>query len=634
VRLILQHLPTVINDPENIEARLGMFRAAMYGGNAINTQLAGYVHAFAHSIGAKYHLPHGQAISLMLMPVLEFQKEVCREKYAAMAKYCGLQEDADAFLQSIRQLMAQCGMDNIESPVRLCDHEELIPMIAADSINYSAPVTLSNDQIKQILDTVTAADSREASEYSEEVIRDIVSTQRKFFRTGATLPVKWRIKQLKKLKAAVMAHEHEFEEALAEDLGRSQVEAYLCDIGPIIVEINEMLCGLRRWARPECHFSGLMCFPSMFTKVYKMPYGVSLVISPFNFPILLTIGVVAAAMAGGNTVVIKSSSKSAASTAALKKFFAEVFPPEYVTLIDGGHDVADMCLAQRFDKIFYTGSPAVGKHVLTEAAKNLTPVALELGGETGNWCIVRKDANLKDAARKIAFFKLCNAGQICININQIAVAEEVAKPFLEELKLAFKEQIGDCPEDNPEYPKLINDAAYEKCERLADEYRSRIVFGGEGNQTSRRYSPTLIYPVGIDEHIVQHELFCPLLPIVPFKDAEVDALMETIADREHPLAMYLFTKNIRWANRVMRTQQYGGGCINEVCIHMMVKGVPFNGTGHSGMGAYHGEWGFREFTHPQTVLRGSTIFNLPLREHPYTGKAGETKLKILRIFER
>ena len=470
--------------------------------------------------------------------------------------------------------------------------------------------------------------------YNETEISNVVAAQRKFFRTGATLPIKWRIQQLKKLKAAVMAHEKEFEDALAEDLGRSQVEAYLCDIGPVVVEINEMIRGLRRWARPERYFSGFMCFPSMITKVYKMPYGVSLVISPFNFPILLTIGVVAAAMAGGNTAVIKASSKSAASTAVLKRFFAEVFPPEYITLIDGGHDVADMCLAQRFDKIFYTGSPAVGKHVLAEAAQNLTPVALELGGETGNWCVVRKDADLKDAARKIAFFKVLNAGQICININQIAVAEEVAEAFLEELKKAFVAQIGEHPEENSEYPKLITEAAYDKCARWADEYRHRIVFGGVGDRETLRYAPTIIYPVDINEPIVQHELFCPLLPVVPFPDAEVDALMETIADREHPLAMYLFTKNMRWANRVMRTQQFGGGCINEVCIHMMVKGVPFNGTGHSGMGAYHGEWGFREFTHPQTVLKGRTRLNLPLREHPYSGKSGDKKLKILRIFER
>ena len=646
VKLILNNLPLLMKTSDlsiqdSDKARLNMCKAAMYGGNAINTQLAGYVHAFAHSIGAKYHLSHGQAISLMLMPVLEFQREACMQKYAELAEYCQLVDPkananakANAFLQAVRDLVHITGMDQIESPVRACDHEELIPMIAADSINYSAPVTLSNNDIKTILEKITDYRIQNTDQYSEESIRAIVEAQRKFFRTGETLPIKWRIKQLKRLKAAVLAHEKEFEQALAEDLGRTALEAYLCDIGPIIVEINEMISGLRRWARPELHFSGLMCWPSIFTRVYKMPYGVSLVISPFNFPILLTIGVVAAAMCGGNTVVIKSSSKSAASTAALKRFFAEVFPPEYVTLIDGGHDVADMCLAQRFDKIFYTGSPSVGKHVLAEAAKNLTPVALELGGETGNWAVVRADADLKDTARKIAFFKLTNAGQICININQIAVAEEVAKPFLAELKAAFIAQIGEHAELNPEYPKLITEAAYDKCAKLADEYRDRILFGGKGDRETRRYAPTMIYPVDINEHIVQHELFCPLLPIVPYKDAEIDGLMDVIADREHPLAMYVFTKNMRWAKRVMHTQQFGGGCINEVCIHMMVKGVPFNGTGHSGMGAYHGEWGFREFTHPQTVLTGRTHFNLPLREHPYTGKAGEKKMKLLRLFER
>ncbi len=470
--------------------------------------------------------------------------------------------------------------------------------------------------------------------WTQETVRALVEKQRAFFRTGATLDVNFRIEQLKKLRQAVLDHRDELEAALYEDLNKSPIEAYLCDLGPIIVEINEILKGLRKWARPERHFSGLMCFPSMTTRVYKMPYGVSLVISPFNFPVLLTLGVLAASISGGNTAILKTSSKSAASTKALQKLVADTFPEEYVALVDGGHDVADMCLAERFDKIFYTGSPAVAKHVLEMAAKNLTSVALELGGETGNWCIVRKDANLKDAARKIAFFKLCNAGQICININQIAVAEEVADAFLTELKAEFVRQIGEKAEKNPEYPKLITEKVYDKCERLTEQYRDRVVFGGTGNREAVKFSPTIVYPVGIDEEIVNHELFCPLLPVVPYKDAEVDRLLDVVAEREHPLSMYIFTSDKRWANRVMRTQQFGGGCINEVCIHMMVKGVPFNGTGHSGMGAYHGEWGFREFTHPQTVLTGKTHLNLPLREHPYSGKAGEQKRKLLKWFER
>lgn len=470
--------------------------------------------------------------------------------------------------------------------------------------------------------------------YTEKEIHSIVEKQRSYFQSGKTLEVSWRIEQLKKLKAAVIEHEEEFEAALREDLGRSKVEAYLCDVGPIIVEINETIRGLKKWARPERHYSGLLCFPSVSTKVYKIPYGVTLIISPFNFPILLTIGVLIASIAGGNTAVLKTSQKSQACTELLKKFIADTFPEEYVALIDGGHDVADLCLAERFDKIFYTGSPNVAKHVMEEASKNLTPVALELGGETGNWCIVRKDADIRDAARKIAFFKICNAGQICININQVAVAGEIADEFVSALKEEFVRQIGEHPEENEEYPRLITGSVFSKCEKISEEYHDRIIFGGRGNKETLKFSPTVIYPVDRDDELVKHELFCPVLPIVPFADADVDDILNVIAEREHPLALYVFTKDIKWANKVMRTQQYGGGCINEVCIHMMVKGVPFNGTGHSGMGAYHGEWGFREFTHPQTVLMGKTHWNLSLREHPYSGKNEKIKMRLLKMFEK
>ena len=289
--------------------------------------------------------------------------------------------------------------------------------------------------------------------WTSEKVHEIVEKQRTFFKTGETLSVKYRINQLKKLKAMVKAYQEEMTYALFKDLGRCKEEAYLCDVGTLIVEINESINGLRfhGWARPELHFSGLMCFPSIFTKVYKMPYGVSLIISPFNFPFLLSLGVLIAAIAGGNTAVIKASSKSKYCTELLKKMVSETFDEDYITVIDGGHDVADYCLNERFDKIFYTGSPRIGKHVMECASKNLTPVALELGGETGNWCIVRKDADLKDAARKIAFIKGCNSGQICININQDPVAKEVADQFIEELKAAFIKQFGENISSNNEY---------------------------------------------------------------------------------------------------------------------------------------------------------------------------------------
>ena len=297
----------------------------------------------------------------------------------------------------------------------------------------------------------------------------------------------------------------------------------------------------------------------------------------------------------------------------------------------GGHEVGDLLLAERFDKIFYTAPPRVGRQVLRAAAENLSSTALELGGENGNWCVVRADADLKDAARKIAFFKLCNSGQICININQVAVAQEVAEDFLHELKAAFGRQIGDALA-NPEYPRLVNRAAYDKCAARAEKYAARVVFGGHGDVEAFKFEPTIFYPVAIDEELVQQELFSPLLPVVPFPDAQVEELMETIAAREHGLALYLFTKDLAWAKKTMASQQYGGGCINEVCLQIMVKGAPFNGVGYSGLGAYHGVWGFREFTHPSTVLIGSPRLNLPLREHPYETK--RWKLPLLKLFMR
>lgn len=461
-------------------------------------------------------------------------------------------------------------------------------------------------------------------------IGDVLKAQKRFFRTNKTLDLDFRIRQLRRLKAVVIKYEDDIKGALSKDLGRHDAEAYFCDIGTIILEINETIKGLKRWAKPETHFSGLTCFPSIITKVYKMPYGNTLIISPFNFPFTLSLGVLIPAIAGGNTAVIKASSKSMHSTQVLKKLIESIFPTKYVAVIDGGHDVADMCLAAGFDKIFYTGSPKVGKHVMEMASKNLTPVALELGGENGNWCIIRKDANLRDAARKIAFFKMLNSGQICININQIAVASEVAERFIELLKDEFKHQIGDDALINSEYPHLISKSAYDKCQTECEQYKDRIVYGGKGDPDSLRFQPTIIYPVDASEGITGHELFNPLLPIVPYKDCEIGRLIDTIEAREHGLSLYIFTQNIEWAKKVMSSMQFGGGCINEVCLHMMVKGVPFGGTGHSGMGAYHGKWGFMEFTHPATVLIGSSRFNLPLREHPYTG----IKLGLIKLFEK
>ncbi len=467
-------------------------------------------------------------------------------------------------------------------------------------------------------------------ELNQESIKLLVNKQREFFKSGKTLEVNYRIEALKKLKEAVIKNQDKIMKALNTDLGRSECEAYFCDVGTVIIEINEALHSLKKWNRPKRLNSGLLCFPSTKTLVYRKPYGVTLIISPFNFPFILSLGVLVASLSAGNTAIIKTSSKSVASSAVLEEIISETFSEEYVKVVLGGHDVADMLLAERFDKIFYTGSPRVAKHILEEASKNLTPVALELGGENGNWCIVASDASLEDAARKIAFFKATNSGQICININQVAVSKTVAPRFIELLKQEFKRQLGEDIHNNKEYAKMINEGAFNYCLKEMEEYKDRIVFGGKSNKETLRIEPTIIYPVDINEKIVNHELFNPMLPIVEYDDSELDRLIDTINSREHPLAFYIFSKNVKWAHSIMKKSHFGGGCINEVCVHFMVKGAPFNGVGHSGMGAYHGVWGFNEFTYPSTLLFGKNHMNLSLREHPYSDK----KLKAIKKFEK
>ena len=642
VKLIYDWLYPAFLDGNNLEAREKMQLAAFHAGRAFTRGCVGNVHAVGHGLSGLYGIPHGLAMAVICPHVMRQYGEKVTKRLAELADVCGIsgnteQEKADAFISWMEDINKKMDIPKTLSCIKREDYEQLAQWAEKEANPlYPVPVVWKKADYFRLLDTLRSPDSESAKEppKTQDEVHAIVEQQRAFFKTNETLDVKWRIQQLKKLRSAVISWTARMQKALNEDLGRSEAEAYFCDIGAVVMEINEYIRGLRRWAKPERHSSGMLCFPSTKTKVYKMPYGVSLIISPFNFPFLLSIGVLAAAIAGGNTAVIKASSKSTECTAVLQNMIASTFPPEFVTVVNGGHDVADMCLAERFDKIFYTGSPAVGRHVLESAAGNLTPAALELGGETGNWAIVRKDADIKDAARKIAFFKICNAGQICININQAAVAKEVAEEFIKELKAAIVSQIGEQACENPEYPNLITDAAYEKCAKEAEQYRKRIVFGGTGNAKTRRYSPTIIYPVSADEPLVSHELFNPLLPVVPFKDDEIDTLLKTISEREHGLALYLFTRDMKWAEKTMQTQQYGGGCINEVCLHLMVKGVPFNGTGHSGMGAYHGIWGFREFTHPATVMYGKTRFNLPLREHPYEGKENAYKLKMIKRFEK
>ncbi len=465
--------------------------------------------------------------------------------------------------------------------------------------------------------------------WSKDRIDEIYLKQQAFFRTNVTLDVAWRKKQLKKLYKIVCDNEDKIAEALYEDLGRHEAEAYLLDVGVIKLEISEILHHINKWARKERHYSGLICFPSIRTEVLKLPYGNCLLISPYNFPFLLAFGVLASCIAAGNTAIIKTSSRSKESSLLMRKLINDNFDEAYISVIDCDHDLADYLLEKPFDKIFYTGSPQVGKKVLHKAADNLTSVALELGGENGNWCLLRKDCDIEDAARKIAFFKICNSGQICIDINQVAVPEEIAEDFIAALKKEFDRQLPDALH-NDEYCHLIDKKAYDKAINWCQKYEDKIIYGGHGDSNSLKFEPTIIYPLSINDDIVQNELFCPLLPIVTYEDDRWQEIVDIIESRQHGLAFYVFTKDVKWAENLLSRMQFGGACVNEVCLHHMVKGVPFNGVGHSGLGAYHGEWGFREFSHPSTVLYGKSHFNLSLREHPYN----RIKLLLLKLFEK
>ncbi len=463
-------------------------------------------------------------------------------------------------------------------------------------------------------------------EYTKDYVSNLVKKQKEYFNSGETLSISFRLKQLKLLKKMLLDNQDLLIETLYLDLGRSETEAYLFDIGATLKEINENIKNVKKWAKKEIHYSGLLAFPSTKTYVYKMPYGVSAIVSPFNFPVFLSLSVLASSIAAGNTAILKTSSKSKHTTDVLIKIISQTFNDKYIAILGGGHDVSDYLLQEKVDKIFYTGSPRIGKHVLDLAKDNLVPVTLELGGEEGNWCIIRKDADIMDAARKIAFCKIANSGQICININSVLVAKQISGDFINKLKMAIKKQIGESPLLNKEYPRMIGETSFNNAVNDIKKYQSRIIFGGRYDSSALKIEPTLIYPVYMNEEIVRRELFSPLLPIVEINDDEIDNMIEIIDSREHPLAMYIFTKNIKWAKKVMSKSQFGGGAINEVLIHSLITGVPFNGVGHSGMGAYHGEWGFKEFSHPQTVLIGKTKGNLSLREHPYNKK----KLKLIK----
>ena len=458
---------------------------------------------------------------------------------------------------------------------------------------------------------------------TKEQISALAAKQHTFFATGATLPVEFRIEALKKLRRCVLENEAAIAQALSSDLGKSASESYMCETGLVVSEISYLLKYIRRFARERTVPTPLVQFAS---RSYQKPspYGVSLIMSPWNYPLLLTLDPLADAIAAGNTAIIKPSAYSAATSALLQKLLSSIFPEEYVAVVPGGRAENEYLLEERFDYIFFTGSKAVGQLVLEKAAKHLTPCTLELGGKSP--CIIDPSAKLELAARRIVFGKFLNCGQTCVAPDYILCHASVKEPFLEALKAEIRRQFGSDPLNDRDYGTIISQKHFERVAGLID--RDKTVFGGNRDSASRKIEPTVMDRVTWDDPVMQEEIFGPVLPILTFDSME--DVIRTVNSRETPLALYLFAQDKTVIRSVTERCSYGGGCINDCVIHLATSHMGFGGVGESGMGAYHGKAGFDTFTHYKSIVDKKTWLDLPMRYRPYTSFSSGLIRKFLK----
>lgn len=447
----------------------------------------------------------------------------------------------------------------------------------------------------------------------EEDIRRIVSRQRAFFETGATLPVAYRLEALKRLKNSLTKHEKALHDALHADLGKSASEGYMCEVGLVQSELRYMIRHTRSFARERRVHTPLSHFCSR-SFVKPSPYGTALIMSPWNYPVLLTLDPLTNAIAAGNTAVLKPSAYSPHTAAVLESITAECFPPEYVAVITGGRQENACLLNERFDTIFFTGSGAVGKEVMRKAAEHLTPVTLELGGKSP--CIVDKTANLELAARRIVFGKYLNCGQTCVAPDYLYCDETVKERLTAAIQKEIVRQFGPDPLGNPHYGRIINDKHFARLCGLLD--KTKIVCGGEVHPDTLRIAPTVMDGVSFDDAVMQEEIFGPILPVLTFRDME-EAIAK-VNSLPHPLALYLFSSDRKVIRTVTSRCAFGGGCINDTIIHLATSGMGFGGVGASGMGAYHGKAGFDTFSHHKSIVDKKTWIDLPMRYQPYSDR--------------
>ena len=454
----------------------------------------------------------------------------------------------------------------------------------------------------------------------ETRIKQILESQRKYFHSGATLPVEFRIHQLRRLYDAVKAHESELAEALTQDLGKSRFEGFMCEIGLTLTEITYMIRHTRRFARKKHVVTPLAQFASSSWK-QPCPYGNVLIMSPWNYPLLLTIDPLADAIAAGNTVILKPSAYAPATSEVVAKLVRETFPEEYVAVVTGGRAENACLLEQKFDLVFFTGSQNVGKEVLRHTAEHLTPAVLELGGKSP--CIVDETAKIPLAAKRIVFGKYLNCGQTCVAPDYILCHSAVKERLIAELKKQITVQFGENPLENPDYGHQINRKHFDRVRSLIDP--SKVVCGGQLNEDTLQITPTVLDNVTWEDAVMQQEIFGPVLPILTFDD--FDSLYPLLAEKPKPLALYLFSENKARMKAVTTRCSYGGGCINDVIIHLATSEMGFGGVGESGMGSYHGRDGFNAFSHSKSIVDKKTWMDLPMRYQPYRAFY-ETLLKI------
>lgn len=449
-------------------------------------------------------------------------------------------------------------------------------------------------------------------------IKDLIKVQKNFFYSGSTLPLKARKQHLKTLKRALIEMEDEFLQALHQDFQKPEFESFISETGYLIKDIDHMLSYLPDWVGRKRVSGSLLSFPSK-SYIYHEPYGVCLIISPWNYPLQLAIAPAIGALAAGNTVVIKPSELAPATSAALKKLAHKYFTPEVLAVVEGAVPETQELLEQPVDYLFFTGSPQVGKIMMKAAAEQLLPLTLELGGKSP--CIVDKTANLKIAAKRLAQGKFFNCGQTCIAPDYVLIDKSIQDQFVDELKKHIHTFYGDDPKKSDSYARVIN---HKHWQRLVGYLKDgHIEIGGEFSEAEKYIAPTVMTNVTIDSPVMQDEIFGPILPIIAYSDES--EIVPFIRQYSKPLALYHFTTNKKLRETILKNVSFGGGVVNDTLEHLINPELPFGGVGVSGIGAYHGEYSFKTFSHEKSVLQKSSWFDLPLKYPPYDGK-----LKLLR----